>query len=860
MTRGQIEDMADRAAAASGITRSAARDVAVSLVQSGRLGAETIDNITRSVRSYAAITGTTVQQAAGQLAQSFEQPAKGAVELNKQLNFLTLEQLRYIRQLEEQGQVEAAQAEASRLLAERIQGLADTSLGSLQRAWNAVAGAAKGAWNAMLDIGRPAGAEERLRRQREVVQDLALTAPDSSAFARELKILSDLEAEQTKAADDSAKAGREKRRIELDAYVQGLTNTLRTRTEQFAAEKKKLDAALAEGAIEGGQAQYDKLLRGLQDRFKEPARRSGRAPQRDPADAAFESQRQALTLQLAEANNRLANARDGVAAADDRATVRLEAWLQTNAAALKLDEKRIAQLRDLAQQTDAAGRDTRQEQERRAALKKEADDREALRRRAIEASADVGVLYLRAIGRDADAAAAEIDQRFARLRTDLVLAGDADAVFKVDDIIDIEKAKARLAELQREVDRILGAQSTTEQALERQVALGQITQAEARERLAQRTQQTAGEVSGLIGRMRELAVAAQDPRLLEGVDALSARVADLQAQADELRLAFGNVFESSLQRALADLATGTKSIGDVARQLLRDIASGMAQVAAQQLAMRATAELMKLMRTPAAAAEATGEAAGAAALSAGGAAVAAGAVALQVPAKELLAASAGLVPGAGALTAASGSMAAGAAGLTSAAGVMAAGAGAVTVAAAELAAAAALMLAANAAGGAFAHGGYTGPGGKYQVAGVVHAGEYVHRQEVVRQPGALAFLSDFNRRGMAALRAWQGYAHGGLVRADGLLRAAAKYVGSDAFAGYATGGLVAAPAAAGAAGYQPAEPAAAAAPAAPGARLRILNVIDPSLIEDWASSPAGERTIVNTIRRNAGAVRQIVVA
>lgn len=60
----------------------------------------------------------------------------------------------------------------------------------------------------------------------------------------------------------------------------------------------------------------------------------------------------------------------------------------------------------------------------------------------------------------------------------------------------------------------------------------------------------------------------------------------------------------------------------------------------------------------------------------------------------------------------------------------------------------------------FAVGGYTGPGSKYQPAGIVHAEEFVHRREVVRQPGALAFLEDFNRRGMAALR---GYADGGLV-------------------------------------------------------------------------------------------------
>ena len=59
-----------------------------------------------------------------------------------------------------------------------------------------------------------------------------------------------------------------------------------------------------------------------------------------------------------------------------------------------------------------------------------------------------------------------------------------------------------------------------------------------------------------------------------------------------------------------------------------------------------------------------------------------------------------------------------------------------------------------------ARGGYTGPGGKYQVAGVVHRGEYVLPQEVVRQRGMLALLDRLRRHGLAAL---PGFADGGLV-------------------------------------------------------------------------------------------------
>ena len=54
-----------------------------------------------------------------------------------------------------------------------------------------------------------------------------------------------------------------------------------------------------------------------------------------------------------------------------------------------------------------------------------------------------------------------------------------------------------------------------------------------------------------------------------------------------------------------------------------------------------------------------------------------------------------------------------------------------------------------------ADGGYTGDGGKYDPAGIVHRGEWVVPQEVVRRPGMLGFLNQ--------LTYGKGYADGGLV-------------------------------------------------------------------------------------------------
>jgi tape measure domain-containing protein len=63
--------------------------------------------------------------------------------------------------------------------------------------------------------------------------------------------------------------------------------------------------------------------------------------------------------------------------------------------------------------------------------------------------------------------------------------------------------------------------------------------------------------------------------------------------------------------------------------------------------------------------------------------------------------------------------------------------------------------------GGFAGGGWTGRGSKYQVAGVVHADEYVQPKHRMQEPGALAFMEAFRNRGMSLLR--NGYADGGLV-------------------------------------------------------------------------------------------------
>lgn len=119
----------------------------------------------------------------------------------------------------------------------------------------------------------------------------------------------------------------------------------------------------------------------------------------------------------------------------------------------------------------------------------------------------------------------------------------------------------------------------------------------------------------------------------------------------------------------------------------------------------------------------------------------------------------------------------------------------------------------------FATGGYvTGPGTSTSdsIPARLSAGEYVVNAAAVKRVG-MAFLQSIN-----------GISAGPRVAGPTLA--------------FAAGGLV---------------PEVAPAQA-PGQSVRIVNVIDPAMAADYLNSSSGEKTILNILQRNAGAVRQVL--
>lgn len=139
-------------------------------------------------------------------------------------------------------------------------------------------------------------------------------------------------------------------------------------------------------------------------------------------------------------------------------------------------------------------------------------------------------------------------------------------------------------------------------------------------------------------------------------------------------------------------------------------------------------------------------------------------------------------------------------------------------------------------GGGYATGGHVrGPGTATSdsIPAWLSDFEFVTRAAVVRQPGALPFLEDFNRRGMPALEAWHARRFATAAPPQVSLPRAPRV-------NFAEGGL-----------------ARAAAGLNPQLNLRLINAINTdALAESMAQSRGLEQTILNVIDRNGSFLRQ----
>lgn len=434
--------------------------------------------------------------------------------------------------------------------------------------------------------------------------------------------------------------------------------------------------------------------------------------------------------------------------------------------------------------------------------------------------------YLKATGQAVDAAGAEIEKKYGALQERLLARGDEDGANLVDRLIGIEKAAAAFADLEQQLDRLYAEQARREQSIQTQIQAGLISEREARRQIIELHQETATEVENLLPQMQELAEATGDPAALDRLKDMSVQLETLRTQANELTLALRDGLQEGLAEGIMGLARGTMDLRDAIDSLLLGVAESMARMASEGLAEMATQGIMDLFRQGSQAAiQAAGQKA-AAEVAAINTVTAAQTVADTTRATSSVVAANTSAAGqatAAATTASAWTPAAIAASIGSFGSAAAIGLAAVVAAMAFQ---------------AFAEGGHVrgpGTGTSDSINAKLSNNEFVTRAAVVTQPGALPFLDDFNKRGMAALDDWAGAAR------------------------HSTGGLAGVPAPAAPAptmwSGRMAEPS-SAAPAQVANNFRFNTVFD---IEEVAarlgSSPAFQDVLVRATADNATAMK-----
>ncbi|CAN2967424.1 phage tail tape measure protein [Pseudomonas fluorescens] len=161
---GAIGSMAANVSKSVG-TIKAASEVLAQLAASSKIPASSFEMIATAALKMEQATGKAASQTVAEFEKLAKDPVKYSKELNEQYGYLTASTYAQIEALSKQGDQQAAANFAEKAYAEAVDSRAElirSKLGLVETAWDDVKSAAKGAWDAVLDIGREDTFEQKL--------------------------------------------------------------------------------------------------------------------------------------------------------------------------------------------------------------------------------------------------------------------------------------------------------------------------------------------------------------------------------------------------------------------------------------------------------------------------------------------------------------------------------------------------------------------------------------------------------------------------------------------------------------------------------------------------------------------------
>ncbi|HDT3082650.1 phage tail length tape measure family protein [Klebsiella aerogenes] len=173
-TSGQLADMAARAGAVADSTTGKAASTLNQLVASGKAAGDSLERVTTAVIKISDATGIATEKLVSDFNDIASNPVTAITKLNDQYHFLTLATYNQIKALQDEGNQQEAARVATDAYANTMQQRANEihqNLGLLESAWDSLGKTAKGAWDAMLNIGRVQTLQDKLSTLNENIAE-----------------------------------------------------------------------------------------------------------------------------------------------------------------------------------------------------------------------------------------------------------------------------------------------------------------------------------------------------------------------------------------------------------------------------------------------------------------------------------------------------------------------------------------------------------------------------------------------------------------------------------------------------------------------------------------------------------------
>lgn len=278
-TSGQLADMAARVSVAANSTTGAAASTLNQLVSSGKVAGDSLERVTTAIVKISDATGIATEKLVSDFNDIAADPVAAITKLNDQYHFLTLATYNQIKALQDEGNQQEAARVATDAYANTMQQRANDiheNLGLLERGWNSVTNAIKGATDALLDFGREKGPSERLAEIRKEIDWIDKAAGGKFFFGgrkNELEAeLNNLQSQITTegvlteiiSSHDKAEQQRIKTQQEADRVNQQYLSNADKRNKAIKQQSEFLKA----GAITAEQ--YSKNVSRINEMYKDP--------------------------------------------------------------------------------------------------------------------------------------------------------------------------------------------------------------------------------------------------------------------------------------------------------------------------------------------------------------------------------------------------------------------------------------------------------------------------------------------------------------------------------------------------------------------------------------------------------------